>query len=123
MLFIFSIDQYMAFGISGSNTSTNMVGADVVVTWINDDGPNAIDYYLTSRQQVNLLLWMICCCLLTCCCYSQCRGGVGVCPDTLLGSGSGSQDVSMVTGDVTNKRRCVEYSRPLSTSKYSNSAM
>ena len=56
MLFIFPIDQYMAFGISGSNTSTNMVGADVVVTWINDDGPNAVDYYLTSRQQVELLL-------------------------------------------------------------------
>ena len=51
-----NIDQYMAFGISGSNTSTNMVGADVVVTWINDDGPNAIDYYLTSRQQVKLSL-------------------------------------------------------------------
>ena len=46
----------MAFGISGSNTSTNMVGADVVVTWINDDGPGprAIDYYLTSRQQVTI---------------------------------------------------------------------
>ena len=42
----------MAFGISGSNTSTNMVGADVVVTWINNDGPSAVDYYLTDRQQV-----------------------------------------------------------------------
>ena len=46
------IDQYMAFGISGNNTSTDMVGADVVVTWINDDGPRAVDYYLTDRQQV-----------------------------------------------------------------------
>ena len=46
------IDQYMAFGISGSNTSTNMVGADVVVTWINNDGPRAVDYYLIDRQQV-----------------------------------------------------------------------
>ena len=46
------IDQYMAFGISGSNTSTNMVGADVVVTWINNDVPSAVDYYLTDRQQV-----------------------------------------------------------------------
>ena len=46
------IDQYMAFGISGSSTSTNMVGADVVVTWINNDGPSAVDYYLTDRQQV-----------------------------------------------------------------------
>ena len=51
-LFMFPIDQYMAFGISGSDVSTNMVGADVVVTWINDDGPNAVDYYLTGRQQV-----------------------------------------------------------------------
>ena len=42
----------MAFGISGSNTSTNMVGADVVVTWINNDGPSAVDYYLSGRQQV-----------------------------------------------------------------------
>ena len=46
------IDQYMAFGISGSSTSTNMVGADVVVTWINNNGPSAVDYYLTDRQQV-----------------------------------------------------------------------
>ena len=45
----------MAFGISGSNTSTDMVGADVVVTWINEDGPNAIDYYLTNRQQVQYI--------------------------------------------------------------------
>ena len=43
----------MAFGISGSNTGTNMVGADVVVAWVDDSGvPNAVDYYLTSRQQV-----------------------------------------------------------------------
>ena len=49
---LFLIDQYMAFGISGSTTSTNMVGADVVVTWINNDGPRAVDYYLIDRQQV-----------------------------------------------------------------------
>ena len=40
-----------------------------------------------------------------------------MCPDTLLAGGSGTQDVSMVTGDVTNSRRCVEYSRALSTGK------
>ena len=48
------IDQYMAFGISGSNTSTNMVGADVVVAWVDNGVANAVDYYLTSRQQVGL---------------------------------------------------------------------
>ena len=40
-----------------------------------------------------------------------------MCPDTLLASGNGTQDVSMVTGDVTNSRRCVEYSRALNTGK------
>ena len=47
----------------------------------------------------------------------QCRGGVGVCPDTLLNSGSGTQDVSVVAGDVNNGRRCIEYSRSLTTGK------
>ena len=56
MIFIFPTDQYMAFGISGtSDTRTEMVGADVMVTQINDDELNAIDYYLTNRQQVRLL--------------------------------------------------------------------
>ena len=56
------------------------------------------------------LLLFICCCL-------QCRGGAGVCPDTLLASGTGTQDTTIVTADVTNNRRCIEYSRPLSTGK------
>ena len=46
----------MAFGISGSNTSTNMVGADVVVAWFDNGVANAVDYYLTSRQQVWLYI-------------------------------------------------------------------
>ena len=54
--------------------------------------------------------------LFTYCCL-QCRGGVGVCPDTLLATGTGTQDVSIVAGDVVNNRRCIEYSRPLSTGK------
>ena len=47
----------MAFGISGDDTRTFMVGADVVVAWIGLDGvANAVDYYLTSRQQVKNLI-------------------------------------------------------------------
>ena len=42
----------MAFGISGSDTSTNMVGADVVVAWVANGVANAVDYYLTNRAQV-----------------------------------------------------------------------
>ena len=52
-LLLFPIDQYMAFGISGSNTSTDMVGADVIVVWVKDGVANAVDYLLTARQQVN----------------------------------------------------------------------
>ena len=53
LLCSFPTDQYMAFGISGSNTSTFMVGADVVVAWVDNGVANAVDYYLTSRQQVS----------------------------------------------------------------------
>jgi len=43
----------MAFGISGDDTRTFMVGADVVVAWVGQDGvANAVDYYLSERQQV-----------------------------------------------------------------------
>ena len=56
----------MAFGISGDDTRTFMVGADVVVTWVGQDGvANAVDYYLNERQQV-------CHCVVFCVCVSVC---------------------------------------------------
>ena len=43
----------MAFGISGDDAITFMVGADVVVAWVEQDGvANAVDYYINERQQV-----------------------------------------------------------------------
>ena len=54
----------MAFGISGDDTRTNMVGADVVVTWVGQDGvANAVDYYINERQQVCscVVLRSLCC--------------------------------------------------------------
>ena len=53
-VFVVLIDQYLSFGISGSNTSTDMIGADVVVVWVNDGVANAVDYILTARQQVSV---------------------------------------------------------------------
>jgi len=45
----------MPFGISGDDTRTFMVGADVVVTWIDrDETLYAIDYHLNARQQMGL---------------------------------------------------------------------
>ena len=43
----------MAFGISGSITSTDMIGADVIVAWMSHGHAHAVDYLLTARQQVS----------------------------------------------------------------------
>ena len=46
----------------------------------------------------------------------QCRGGSGVCPDDLVtANGGGSQDIFDISGEVTNGRMCVQYSRNLTT--------
>ena len=52
---ICSLNQYMAFGLSGSNASTAMVGADATVAWVDnaDGSPNAVDYFITARVQVS----------------------------------------------------------------------
>ena len=45
----------------------------------------------------------------------QCRSGSGVCPDAMVAGGSGTNDVSNVTGRVTNGLTCVKYLRMLDT--------
>lgn len=101
-LFSLSVDQYMAFGLSGRTTDTFMIGADVTVTWVdNREGmPNAVDYYLTQRV--------------------QCRAGEGACPDTLV-TRNGRQctdDVrsGSIAGGIRNgNQQCVVFSRPISS--------
>ena len=46
---------YMAFGLSGSDTSSAMIGSDVAVAWIDQQTEHAQvqDYYLNSQQQVS----------------------------------------------------------------------
>ena len=46
--------DYMAFGLSGSDSAVQMVGADAVVTWQDDEGTGAVDYYLSGRAQVRV---------------------------------------------------------------------
>ncbi len=47
-------NQYNGFGLSGSDASTLMLGADAVITWVDDDlGPHAEDYYLNEYLQVD----------------------------------------------------------------------
>lgn len=53
VLFIFSLNQYMGFGPSASQTQTIMFGADPVITWVDEtNGPQAVDYHLSSYVQV-----------------------------------------------------------------------
>lgn len=53
----------MSFGISGETKETEMIGADVVVAWIDKDTLKgyAMDYFLQDK--------------------SQCSGPTGSCPD------------------------------------------
>lgn len=55
--------EYMAFGLSGDDAKSKMVGGDVTVAWVDKDTlkGHAIDYYLDAK--------------------SQCSGGRGSCPD------------------------------------------
>jgi len=46
--------DYMAFGLSGSDSAVQMVGADAVVTWHDSEGTGAVDYYLSARAQVRV---------------------------------------------------------------------
>lgn len=48
-------NEYMSFGISGSETSTQMIGADVVVAYIHGGRGFTTDYNITSLAPVSYL--------------------------------------------------------------------
>ena len=104
LLLYLSLNQYMAFGLSGLTTQTFMIGADATVAWVdNRDGtPNAVDYFLTQRV--------------------QCRAGEGACPDTMVTRNNEqcTNDVrsGSVAGGIRNEnQQCIIFSRPFSPSK------
>ncbi len=44
----------MGFGLSGSDSSTLMFGADATITWVDSSSqPNAVDYHLSDYTQVH----------------------------------------------------------------------
>lgn len=53
-------NEYMAFGISGSVTRTQMVGSDVTVVWVDPstNEPEAEDYHMSANTQVRSI-WMV----------------------------------------------------------------
>ncbi|XP_066281067.1 protein Skeletor, isoforms B/C-like [Branchiostoma lanceolatum] len=84
--------DYMAFGVSGCNDRTCMVGSDVTVAWYDGDVPRAVDYTLKA--------------------YSQCSGASGVCPDDRVG---GTDNNVNITGRQVNGITRIRYSRPINT--------
>lgn len=74
-------DQYVAFGLSGREGKSEMIGGDVVVVAYNNrtDKFIAEDYYMSD--------------------YAQCDGNKGVCPDERIG---GKNDAVLVHGERKN---------------------
>lgn len=89
-------DQYMAFGLSGVQGKSQMIGGDVVVAFYDTKKRIfwAEDYYMSH--------------------LSQCDGKHGVCPDKRIG---GRNDVMVISGDRKNGVTSVRYSRPLQTNE------
>lgn len=55
---VISLNEYLAFGISGSSSATLMIGSDVAVVWFDpsDSQPRAVDYQLNDYSQVIAIL-------------------------------------------------------------------
>lgn len=47
-------DEYMAFGLSGSEDSSRMEGADVVVAYMDGTRGYATDYNITAKAPVRI---------------------------------------------------------------------
>ncbi|KAG7191121.1 hypothetical protein KM043_007153 [Ampulex compressa] len=88
-------DEYMAFGLSGSESSSQMEGADVTVTYMDGTRGYAVDYNITARAPCGKVLGQ----------YK------GVCRDELLGGMENNQLYTAVREDgitiVTYRRTLV----------------
>ncbi|XP_059489504.1 protein Skeletor, isoforms B/C [Neocloeon triangulifer] len=89
-----TINQYMAFGISGESGKSEMIGSDVVVAFYDKDQKEfrAVDYHITK--------------------YAQCDGAEGVCPDERIG---GKNDAMVISGEQRDGVITITYKRPLQT--------
>nr|XP_054766285.1 protein Skeletor, isoforms B/C-like [Lytechinus pictus] len=90
------INEYMAFGPSGSDSTTIMTGSDVAVAYINDAQMGVVDdYYLEA--------------------YGMCTAdGDGVCPDTVAdGQTPGTNDITFLGYYRGEGITRINYRRPL----------
>lgn len=49
-------DEYMAFGLSGSDSSSQMEGADVTIAYMDGTRGYATDYNITAKAPVRIFL-------------------------------------------------------------------
>lgn len=52
LLILTEEDEYMSFGISGSETSSQMEGADVVIAYMDEVRGHVVDYNITAKAPV-----------------------------------------------------------------------
>nr|XP_023024529.1 protein Skeletor, isoforms D/E-like [Leptinotarsa decemlineata] len=88
--------EYMSFGPSGDDSSSVMIGGDVVVAWVDKKTLKgyADDYYLEDK--------------------SQCSGPTGSCPDNRLKDNS--NNIRLLNAAMVNGYSIVTYQRPLRAS-------
>ncbi|XP_055339701.1 protein Skeletor, isoforms B/C-like [Paramacrobiotus metropolitanus] len=91
-------NEYMAFGFSGSNNISTMVGADVAVAWWDGVG-KVEDYFVTARAPCSDIA------------VGNAKRG-GVCADTALG---GINDLMALETKRENGLTIISYQRPLKT--------
>jgi DOMON domain len=86
--------MYLAFGLSGNDNETIMIGADAVVADIDSEGNfRARDIYMGQN--------------------AQCSSGEGVCPDGEFGL---TNDVMNVSGESASRLTVFCYTRPVTPS-------
>lgn len=85
--------QYMAFGLSGEEDRSRMVGGDVTVAWMDHKSGKgyAEDYYLDAK--------------------SQCAGRRGACPDNKIRRGT--NNVRLLNSAVINEFTMLTFRQPL----------
>lgn len=80
-------DDYMAFGLSGSDSKSQMLGADVVVTYIDGHLGHAVDYHIDSLAP----------------CVQVLGQNKGVCRDDTVGGQNNFQLHTFMREDGINK--------------------
>ncbi|XP_066581893.1 protein Skeletor, isoforms B/C [Prorops nasuta] len=90
-------NEYMAFGLSGSETSSQMEGADVAIAYIDDTRGYATDYNITAKAPCRKVLGRY----------------LGVCKDDIVG---GIDNNQLYTAVRENGINIITYRRTLNSS-------